>query len=405
MKAAFISDHRYPKYKGDYYESPGFDNVVLQRYLNIFGNVKVLARHDELSEEFAALEKKLYNSHLTFFTIPSSKLVFSKRGFTAFENEILDCDYAVIRMPSTLGIVASKICVDNHIPYIIELVACPWDSVKEMGTLYWMPALVLAALTRIVLRKANYAVYVTEHFLEQRYPTKGKYIACSNVALIHYEDFDFSKRISRIKNFVPRRNLIIGTCADLDAKYKSQQDGIEALKILRDYGFNARYQLVGGGNQERFKKIAKNLGIEEYVEFLGQLSHEEVFQWLDNIDIYVHPSRQEGLCRAIIEAMSRGCPVVAADAGGIHELIDDECIFPKGDVRTSVQMVMDLVNSKNKMRVQADRNFKKAEKYRSDILADRRKRFFEKFIKGTSKNSFRHAYGMSHPSMLESKKQ
>ena len=49
---------------------------------------------------------------------------------------------------------------------------------------------------------------------------------------------------------------------------------------------------------------------------------DKVFEWLDTIDLYVQPSLTEGMPRAAIEAMSRGCPVVVSDVGGLKNLVD-----------------------------------------------------------------------------------
>ena len=56
-----------------------------------------------------------------------------------------------------------------------------------------------------------------------------------------------------------------------------------------------------------------------------------MFKFYENIDVYIQPSYQEGLCRSIVEAMSKACPVVCSDAGGNYELIQEEFIFHKGN--------------------------------------------------------------------------
>lgn len=100
----------------------------------------------------------------------------------------------------------------------------------------------------------------------------------------------------------------------MNLKTKGQHDVIRALGELKKRGdTNYEYQLVGLGDESFLRSIAKNTMLR-MKWFLGGKTHDEVFQWLDNIDIYVQPSYQEGLCRAIVEAMSRGCPVICLNA-------------------------------------------------------------------------------------------
>ena len=53
-----------------------------------------------------------------------------------------------------------------------------------------------------------------------------------------------------------------------------------------------------------------------------------VTEQLDAADVFVLPSRQEGLPRAMIEAMARSLPCVGSDVGGISELIPDWVVPP-----------------------------------------------------------------------------
>src|SRR5699024_4986762 len=90
---------------------------------------------------------------------------------------------------------------------------------------------------------------------------------------------------------------------------------------------NYEYQLVGSGDQSYLRSIAKKYNVVDQVKFLGPLPHNKIFDWLESIDIYTQPSRQEGLPRALIESFSRGLPAFGARTGGIPELLEDDFIF------------------------------------------------------------------------------
>src|SRR5699024_11881437 len=102
-------------------------------------------------------------------------------------------------------------------------------------------------------------------------------------------------------------------------------------------------------------------GISNRIKFKGTLEHKDVFRWLESIDFYDHQSKQEGLSRAIIEAMSKGCPIFEANAGGIHELIDKEFIFDKGNVNQIYNIFKSF--SKYEISEQAINNYNNSKKY------------------------------------------
>src|SRR5699024_5389472 len=136
-------------------------------------------------------------------------------------------------------------------------------------------------LTKLIVKKANYVIYVTEEFLERRYPTKGNYIACSNVTLNSVNDADINNRLEMIDKIDLNNKLIFGTCATIDVVYKGQEDVMKVIHKLVKEGYNIEYQLVGGGNKKYLESVARKLGISNRVKFIGTLEHKDVFRWLE----------------------------------------------------------------------------------------------------------------------------
>jgi len=84
----------------------------------------------------------------------------------------------------------------------------------------------------------------------------------------------------------------------------------------------ARLIILGDGpDAEALQALAKTLGISQHVEFVGDC--DNVAAYLGTADIYVQPSRDEGLPNAVLEAMAAGLPVVASDVGGNRDLVED----------------------------------------------------------------------------------
>ena len=102
---------------------------------------------------------------------------------------------------------------------------------------------------------------------------------------------------------------------------------------------------------------------------------------MDHLDIYVHPSRSEGLPRTIIEAISRATPCICSNVGGIPELIDGQYLFSYKDGMPEKKLA-NLVACMNKeeMRRQAIQNFKKAQEYAPKMLEKKRNSFFKNAI-------------------------
>ena len=180
-----------------------------------------------------------------------------------------------------------------------------------------------------------------------------------------------------------KRKIVIGTAAFLDVKWKGQVNVFKAISLLKNKGYtNIEYQLIGSGNGNYLRKMAKKYNVKENVNILGALKHEEVFNWLRNIDIYVQPSYQEGLCRAVVEAMSVGCPIICSNVGGNYELINSKFIYNKRNYKQLAKKIITLINSKSILEEEGINNYNFSKKYLSSILNKKRDNFYKKNING-----------------------
>lgn len=137
--------------------------------------------------------------------------------------------------------------------------------------------------------------------------------------------------------------------------------------------------MIGFGSNERLKAIAETEGVADEVFFHGPLPHDDVLSFMDDIDIYVQPSKQEGLPRATIEAMSRGCLCLGSRVAGIPELLEPQYLFTKGSVSEITDILRNV--TQESLLNQAKRNFNKAKEYDRDVLNERRRLFIEEFKK------------------------
>lgn len=92
---------------------------------------------------------------------------------------------------------------------------------------------------------------------------------------------------------------------------KNQEFIIDLMKDLRDQGINAKTVLVGNGETfEQIRKQTEGYGLSDDVLFIGNVSN--VQDYLQAMDIFVFPSRFEGLPIVGVEAQANGLPVIAS---------------------------------------------------------------------------------------------
>lgn len=106
---------------------------------------------------------------------------------------------------------------------------------------------------------------------------------------------------------------------------------IEATKKLRDDGKPVHLAIVGSGHDEdRFKELAKNLGVDKEVTFVGWVNSSEIYYYYAAADVFAGPSKQsnDGWIEAqgltFVEAMLAGCKVVGTNSGGIPDAVIHE---------------------------------------------------------------------------------
>ncbi|MBM3775262.1 MAG: N-acetyl-alpha-D-glucosaminyl L-malate synthase BshA [Acidobacteria bacterium] len=111
---------------------------------------------------------------------------------------------------------------------------------------------------------------------------------------------------------------------------------LDCVRILNEVRkqADARLVMVGDGPERGpAEQLARSLGLQEQVSFLGKQNHVE--RLIAGADVLLMPSELEGFGLAALEAMACGVPPVATRTGGVAELIDHErtgYLEPVGDI-------------------------------------------------------------------------
>jgi teichuronic acid biosynthesis glycosyltransferase TuaC len=99
---------------------------------------------------------------------------------------------------------------------------------------------------------------------------------------------------------------------------------IKAISQLAERYPNMKYLVIGDGPKATYlKRLASDLGIQNQVEFLGELPHSKVMEYMALTDILSLPSWNEALGNVYLEAMAHGKPVIACEGEGIEDVIEN----------------------------------------------------------------------------------
>ena len=167
---------------------------------------------------------------------------------------------------------------------------------------------------------------------------------------------------------------------------------IRALPLLPP---SVRFIVLGIGPDDlSLKRLARECRATERVRFVGEVSTEEVPTYLQASDIFVRPSRSEGMGNSFVEAFAAGIPVIGTQEGGIADFLFDAKRNPERrttgwavDMDSPEQVaeaVKEIIEHPEKtLSVVATAQALAAEKYDWDIVArDMREQVFLPLMKG-----------------------
>lgn len=356
-----------------------YNDILIERYTYFGNNVSFLMRSSALAEQEGRNFSIIKHPAFSFIEVPNFKSIrayFKKREAIAIiKKAVEDHDVIILRLPSAIAAIAFEYATSINKPVLIEKVACVYDALWNYD---WRGKLIANQKMKkyqAILQKASHTIYVTDYFLQSRYPTKGKSIGCSDVIVNDLDDSILNKRILKIKNLP--KIATIATVAAIDVPYKGQADVIKAISILKKQNVLFHYKIVGQGDTSRLNKIIDQHQVADLVEIVGPLKSAQVFEFLDTIDVYVQPSKQEGLPRAVIEAMSRACPVIGSDIAGIPELISKNSLFEAGNIKEIVGLLKSL--NKEILVQWSNENFLKSKTFERKTLDIKREEFYKQF--------------------------
>lgn len=383
MKVVVVLEHRFLRTPdGAVWSSTGCSYRFWSRYLEEFDAVRVVARAADVPtadpQWVRADGPDVTFARIPYYVGPLQYLKTRGAVRRAVQAAFNPGDAVILRVGSVLSDALMPVLTAGRHPYAVEVVSDPWDVFSPGAVRHPLRPffrLWFANRLRVQCGRAGAAAYVTEDALQRRYPPAIG-VPTIGVSDVELPDTAFVGAPRPPHGKAGSATLImVGT---LEQLYKAPDMLVEAVgRGVRD-GLDLRLVFVGDGAQRPMLEARANeLGLKERLRFLGWLpGGEEVRRKLDQSDLFVLPSRQEGLPRAMIEAMARGLPCIGSTVGGIPELLPKEDLVPPNDPEALAAKIREIVNDMPRMARMSKRNFEKAGEYREEVLAARRRSFY-----------------------------
>lgn len=371
MDLAIASDHHFTLDSSGHVWTPSsFTRPYWERYLGYFDRLLVVARCRRGRPE--AHHRRADGPAVRFvplddFTGPSAYLAKARAIARAGIDAVRASHALVVRAATHVSVPMFVAAKALGRPVGVEVVGDPWDTFSRGSVVHPMRPtfrLMFAGLQRWQVGAADVALYVTARALQRRYPTHAPAYAASDAELPSSAYAPGARRWSEAP--ATPRLLFVGTLAQL---YKGPDVLVEALARIHRTGRRATLTIVGeGGQRAPLERLAAARGVAALVRFAGQLQGgAAVARELDAADVFVLPSRQEGMPRALLEAMARALPCVSTTVGGIPELLEPEDLVERNDAPRLAAKLAEITASAERLNAMSARNLLRARAYENGI--------------------------------------
>lgn len=390
MKVLVVADgHYFIDRQNNVFVESVFDYTFYERYLLVFEEVFAIIRAEYVDSAPLGC-KKASGPNVHFLPILPSK------GFYQFvksyiKNRILikkyihDFDCAIFRVPGVVANTVMSLYSKTGKKYAIEVVVDPWEYFSK-GTIKSFTRPFVQRLWTRSLKKAcmsaNGVSYVTQQYLQHKYPCKAIINPNSTYFTGSYSSVELpDDAFGQPRKFSKKNKYIISHVANAFTSYgKGHLTLMNAAKIILKQGYNIEIWFIGDGPlKDSFIRKSKELGIQNNVFFLGRMSSGmEVRSTIKKTDLFVFPTKAEGLPRVVLEAMAEGIPVIASPVCGIPEILPQECLVEQDDYEKYADVIIKMINNPVLRSELSCRNLNIAKEYRKSILNDNRKKFYSK---------------------------
>ncbi|NND52325.1 MAG: glycosyltransferase [Flavobacteriaceae bacterium] len=123
---------------------------------------------------------------------------------------------------------------------------------------------------------------------------------------------------------------------------------LEALSKINNMGIAFDYSIIGSGRELGYLRyLIYQLGLEERVNLIGEVRHDNIKDYFKRSDFYIQYSLSEGFCNAVLEAQAMGLFCMVSDGGALPENVIDRktgWVIPKRNVKALVNSITEVLN-------------------------------------------------------------
>jgi glycosyltransferase involved in cell wall biosynthesis len=364
------------------------DNVwnnqfIEQRYLKEFDYVFMLARVKEESQSNTCESKIIGNDKILVIPLPHyigpwQYLLKHKTIKKIIKENAISGRTYIVRCPGVIATLLADVLTQRNIPYGVEVVGDPYDVFRSINhPLSYYFRYKFTRDTKRIVQNASSCIYVTKEYLQRRYrPSENVFTTYASNVILRDEFVQNTPR--RYKTFSPIKLISIGT---LEQMYKAPDIVLKTIAKLISEGIPCYLQWLGEGKYlKKMEQLAMRLGVEKQVSFVGSVTREKIWEYLDNADLFLLVSTTEGLPRALIEAMARALPCIGSNVGGIPELLNEEAIVPPNNFLALSEKIKQFFYNPKLYENQSATNIKKSKEYLFSVLEKRRVIFFRELM-------------------------
>lgn len=382
---------------GSVWSQVGMARGFWERYLDVFDRVRIVARGTRVA--CAPKDWLPVNSeHILFCGLPDFhgpwECATRYGGLRAAVRSAAHPGAVILRVGSLVANILERKLQETGRPWGLEVVGDPYEvfapGVVDHPLRPFFRWYFSRRLRRQCVRAAGVA-YVTRETLQRRYPTRFLSTHVSDVDLpydavlggvlsTHYSSIELEQPgIANCgrqpKHRGPYQLVTVGSLAQL---YKGTDVLIDAVALAVHAGLDVHAIVVGEGQyRPQLMRRAERAGMSARIRFLGQVTAgEPLRRILDSADLFVLPSRTEGLPRALVEAMARALPAVGSAVGGIPELLDAAELVPPADPVALAARIREVLQDPARMEALSYRNLSVALEYCGAAIAERRRSFY-----------------------------
>jgi phosphatidylinositol alpha-1,6-mannosyltransferase len=371
MRAIVVGEyrlHRGPD--GNHYAESVFGRQFWDRYLNVFDEVLVVARVQQVSNVSGMI--RVDGDRVSVLPLPYyiGPMGYAKKYLalrSAARVVSTTPGVLVLRVPGAVSSLVSSVLPKGR-TYGVEVVGDPAD-VLTRGVVDHPLRVVLRWRAIRSLRhqcvQASAVAYVSRYQLQERYPPgQGRPTFSYSSATMPPEAFvDAPKKYDS-----PLTRLI--SIGSMEQLYKGFDTLLQAFLSVRVKHPSAHLTLVGGGRHlADLQNLSIRLGLGEAVTFTGALSTPiEVRTHLDQADLFVSASRTEGLPRTVIEAQARGLAVLGTEVGSTPDLLPSSRMCPPNAPEALAAMIASTLSDPGNATVNATEGWANSFRFSADRL-------------------------------------